>query len=143
MNSSSMITGLNRRIVWFEAKMKWGSTPVNLALSGSGTDVLAEALATAHALWDAQEACHQSIVAHAVERLLPVKNGNWLKDGEAPLTAADFAARMRLTDITILRVGPSNSGSMTAICSAIIRSASAATYRTARRKAILKAEGSP
>jgi hypothetical protein len=92
---------LNRRIDWFEAKMKSGSTPVNLALSGSGADVVAEALATARALWDAQEASHQSIVAHAVERLLPVKNGNWLEDGDEPLTAADFAARMSLTDITI------------------------------------------
>ena len=72
-----------------------------MALSGSGADVVAQALATANALWDAQEACHQSIVAHAVERLLPLKNGNWLEDGEEPLTAADFAARMSLTDITI------------------------------------------
>jgi hypothetical protein len=96
---------LNRRIDWFEGKMKWGSTRVNLALSGSGADEVAEALATANALWDAQEACHQSIVAHAVERLLPLKNGNWLEDGEEPLTAVDFAARMSLTDITIYEGG--------------------------------------
>src|SRR5215510_11698403 len=96
---------LHRRTDTFEGKMKWGSRRVNLALSGSGADEVAEALATAHALWDAQEACHQSIVAHAVERLLPVKNGNWLEDGEEPLTAADFAARMSLTDITIYEAG--------------------------------------
>src|SRR5262249_4816580 len=57
---------LNRSIDWFQAKVQWGSTPVNLALSASGADEVAEALATAHALWNAQEACHQSIVAHAV-----------------------------------------------------------------------------
>src|SRR5262245_36612149 len=96
---------LNRRIDAFQAKMKWGSTPVNLALNGNGADVVAEALATAHALWDAQEAWHQRIVAHAVERLLPDKNGNWLEDGEEPLTAADFAGRMSLTDIAIYEVG--------------------------------------
>src|SRR5215510_334761 len=96
---------LDRRIDWFQAKVQWGSTPVNLALSGSGADEVAEALATAHALWDAQEAWHQRIVAHAVERLLPVKNDNWLEDGEEPLTAADFAGRMSLTDITIYEAG--------------------------------------
>jgi len=96
---------LNRRIDTFEAKMKWGSTPVDLALSGSGADEVAEALATAHALWDAQEDWHQRIVAHAVERLLPLKNGNWLEDGEDPLTAADFAGRMSLTDIAIYEGG--------------------------------------
>jgi hypothetical protein len=96
---------LNRRIDWFEAKTKWGGTPVNLALSGSGADEVAEALATAHALWDAQEAWHQRIVAHAVQRLLPVKNENWLEAGEKPLTAADFVGRTSLTDITIYEGG--------------------------------------
>jgi len=96
---------LNRRINWFEGKTKWGRTPVNLALSGSRADEFAAALATAHALWDAQEAWHQKIVVHAVERLLPEKNDYGLEDGEAPLTAADFVARMRLTDITIYEGG--------------------------------------
>ena len=96
---------LDRLVDSFEAKVRWGSTPVNLALRGSGADVVAEALATAHALWDAQEACHQCIVAHAVERLLPEKNDNWLEDGEPPLTAAAFVARMGLTDIEIYEGG--------------------------------------
>jgi len=44
-------------------------------------------------------------LAHAVERLLPVKSGNWLEDGEEPLTAADFVGRMSLTDIAIYEGG--------------------------------------
>ena len=32
-------------------------------------------------------------------------HGNWLEDGEEPLSAADFAARMSLTDITIYEGG--------------------------------------
>ena len=96
---------LNRRIDWFEGKMKWGGTRVNLALSGSGVDEVAEALATAHALWDAQAAWHQRIIAHAVEGLLPDKNDSGLEEGEEPLTADDFVARMSLTDITIYEGG--------------------------------------
>jgi len=92
-------------IDWFEAQIEWGSTPVKLSLKGSGADEVAKALATAHALWDAQEAWHQRIVAHAIECLLPLKNCDWLKDDEEPLAAADFAGRMSLTSITVYQDG--------------------------------------
>jgi len=92
---------LDRNIDWFEATVQWGSMPVKLALNGSGGDAVARALATAHALWDDQEAWHQRIVAHAIEWLLPLKNDNWLEDGEEALTAADFAGWMRLASITV------------------------------------------
>ena len=81
--------------------MLFRSAPVKLALNGSGADEVAGALATAHALWDAQEAWYQRIVACAIEWLLPLKNDNWLKDGEEPLTAAVFAGRMSLTSISV------------------------------------------
>ena len=36
---------------------------------------------------------------------MPDKNDTWLEDGEAPLTADDFVARMHLTNITIYEGG--------------------------------------
>jgi hypothetical protein len=43
----------------------------------------------------------QDVAAFAIDSLLGDKNENWLEDGETPLTRSQFAARMKLVDITI------------------------------------------
>src|SRR5262245_31676404 len=44
----------------------------------------------------------ETIKAHAADDHLPIKNKDWLRDGEAPLSKPDFIKRLRLNGMNLL-----------------------------------------
>jgi hypothetical protein len=96
---------LDRTVDWFTAKTRWVGKPVSLNLSATEPNDLEKALKAAHTLWKAQKGWSKRISNFAVKRLLPLKNDNWLSDGEAELNAKQFNARMALEAITVTPSG--------------------------------------
>lgn len=84
---------------WFEAYVEWLGETVTLTLTMSGQDHQ-PALDTAHGLFDDAEAWRDRIAAAIVAKLLPLKNENWLDEGEVALTPDAFLSRLRLKSIT-------------------------------------------
>ena len=91
---------LNRALEMWEGKAVWAGDTIDIHLEAVNEDTLVPVLATAGALWDDQAGWSERIQAYAVEELLEMKNDGWLDEGEAPLTPAQFLARMRLTAIS-------------------------------------------
>ena len=89
----------DERIDTFEAEADWLGTPVKLSL---GTNAEGEtAVAEARRVF-ADAGRYDSGARHAaVAELLPLKNEGWLEDGEPPLTAQQFSARMRLETVAV------------------------------------------
>lgn len=58
-------------------------------------------LSVAHALWADQQRWTTSAINLATERLLGLKNNEWLGEDEAALTPAEFGDRLSLTSIAI------------------------------------------
>jgi len=85
----------------WEGKAAWGADTIVVQLEAENEAELAASLRTARALWDDQAAWAERIRAFAVQSLLPRKNKRWLDEGEAPVTAAEFRARMRLESVTV------------------------------------------
>lgn len=92
---------LDRRIDWFSGNAVWDRAPVSLNLSASDPAGLQAALGTAYSLWRSADSWNCRIRDYAVEELLPLKNDNWLGEGEAELTANQFKDRMKLKEITV------------------------------------------
>ncbi|HEX2076665.1 MAG TPA: DUF2262 domain-containing protein [Longimicrobium sp.] len=92
---------LNRRFGCYECETDWDYAPIQLDLQAVEDDDLEAALRTAYALWDQQESWSERIDAFAVQELLELKNDGWLGEGESPLTADEFVARMRLVSISV------------------------------------------
>lgn len=94
---------LDRSIDWFEGDAKWDNRPIRITFSvDEGEQKLTDqALQTAENLWVDQAMWNQRIQDYAIQELLELKNGTWLKDGEAELTAREFLARMTLTSVSI------------------------------------------
>lgn len=90
---------LDRRIDWYAAETLWNGKPVNLYLNES--DEVQAALESALALWAGQAEWAQKVRDFAVQKLLPLKNDNWLGEGEVELTPDEFAARMTLEAISV------------------------------------------
>lgn len=96
---------LDRRVNWYETKGKWNGKSVKLHLSLDGDDDasdrdLAKALRTAYALWRDQPKWTRRVMDYAVAKLLPLKNQNWLGDGERPVSETAFRRRAKLESIT-------------------------------------------
>lgn len=98
---------LDRRLDWLVAPTSWSGAPVELVLTlddpDAGPEVRDALLADARALWADPVAWTRRVHAHAVAELLPLKNDAWLDEGEGPLDASAFLARMKLRSI---HVGP-------------------------------------
>lgn len=92
---------LDRRTGWFSGMVVWGGHSVSLNLSASELPGLQGALRTAYTLWKNPDFWSRRIRDYAVEQLLPLKNANWLDEGEAELTGDQFQDRMQLTEITV------------------------------------------
>lgn len=97
----------SRRNECFEGNAKWHggrgwfATRVRVCLSTETTEQLPAALRVAHALWADQSGWDDRVRTYAVEKLLELKNDNWLGDGESPLTAKQFLKRMMLETISV------------------------------------------
>jgi hypothetical protein len=92
---------LDRSIDWYEGCAAWNGRKVRLTLDASEPLDVEQALKVARTLWRAQKSWHAKVSAYAVRELLPLKNGSWLDDGQRPLTAKQFQARMTLKSIIV------------------------------------------
>jgi len=92
---------LERRLNWFEGEVSWETQLVRLrlgAVKGESPESTAE---VAHELCDSSALWHKRVYECAVSKLLDLKNGEWLQNGESELTAGEFASRLKLQDIVI------------------------------------------
>ena len=92
---------LDRRSNTFTGATDWNGQRVRLRVPADGEAAVPseKSLAAARMLWADSANWRRRVNAFAVERLLPIKNDVWLEDGESPLSAVEFLARMRLEDI--------------------------------------------
>ena len=65
----------------------------------------AAALATAHALFAAQDDWQARVMAFAVEKLLALKNDVWLGEDETRFSARQFRKQLRLYSINVYADG--------------------------------------
>jgi hypothetical protein len=94
---------LDRQINWFAGEALWNGGPVQLHLVPRDADGVGDAgpfLATAHALWSDQAGWHRRALDCAAEKLLALKNDNWLGDDETVLDAGQFRARLALESVS-------------------------------------------
>ena len=96
---------LNRRANWYAAEVVWNGTAVRLRLSATEPSELEPTLETARALWGEQVEWNDRIRDFAVEKLLALKNNNWLDEDEAELSADDFKGKMTLKSVTVCSDG--------------------------------------
>lgn len=92
---------LDQRVDWFTAQAVWDGQPVSLNLSAKESAEVDEALKTAHALWESQEAWDRRVRDYAIQKLLPLKNDSWRDEDEVELSADQFEDRMTLEAITV------------------------------------------
>jgi hypothetical protein len=58
-------------------------------------------LSVAHALWNEQRRWTSEAIGLATNRLLSLKNEEWLREGEQPLSPAEFSGRLTLNFIAV------------------------------------------
>jgi hypothetical protein len=101
---------LDRRLNLFMGRRRWRDDDVDVWLPGptsalvDGGEEMNEverALQTVVKIWKAPRTWDQKCKQLAVKQLLPLKNKHWLEDGEDPLFATEFAARMELTCVSV------------------------------------------
>lgn len=96
---------LNPGIGRFEGKTKWNRKTLHVSVEQGPGDGIEDALKTAKALWSDQRGWKHKIDDFAVEKLLPLKNDDWLEEGEPIVTPKAFKARMTLQTICVSREG--------------------------------------
>lgn len=94
---------LDRSIDWFEGVTEWNGTKIDLRfpVEDSEGTISSYAMNTAESLWNDQAKWNRLIEETAVEKLLELKNGTWLKEGEFELTADEFVQKMKLQSVSI------------------------------------------
>ena len=91
----------DRRVSWYSGTAKWNGQTVNLNVNVESDNELESALMVAYALWDNESNWQQRVVDYAVEKLLPLKNDNWLADDETELNSKQFKSKMTLESISV------------------------------------------
>jgi hypothetical protein len=95
-----------RSVGRWEAIVDWAENSIQLITpGGENSPPEDDLLKTALELWDNQKLWKQRIEDYVVQKLLPLKNGNWLDDDEAPLSPDEFKARMSPESITVYDEG--------------------------------------
>lgn len=92
---------LNRRVDWFEAKVKWGRKFIVLTVSSKNEAKAKKLLSIAETIWIERDLWENRVRAKAVEDLLPVHDEHWRKKGEAKMDEETFASKLKLTSIGI------------------------------------------
>ena len=92
---------LDRSVDWYTAQTEWNGEAVSLNLTLDDAGTIEAALRAARTLWKNQNGWTKRIEDYAVQKLLPLKNENWLDEEEAELSADEFKARMTLESVTI------------------------------------------
>jgi hypothetical protein len=97
---------LNREMDLFEGKAIWAGMTVALDLpTDDRKSINHSALQIAAALWGDQAKWEREMERLIIKELLPLKNSEWLNEGEAELSQATFLKRIRLGSVSIGAVG--------------------------------------
>jgi hypothetical protein len=91
---------LDRQIGWFSGSAIWNGEEICVTFATDETLTIDRSYQTAEALWANQVEWKRKVEDFAVQQLLPIKNEHWLEEGERPLTADQFKARMSLDSIS-------------------------------------------
>lgn len=95
---------LHREPGWnrYFATVEWGDDTVSLETRvGDDEEPDLRSLGIARALWADQRGWDARVRDFIARELLDDKNENWLRDGEAPITADELKARVRLVMIQV------------------------------------------
>jgi hypothetical protein len=92
---------LDRRFGDYVGQINWCGSNITLNLSCSDPKAPDAALAVAEALFSARENWSTHVKEFAADRLLSLKNDNWLQDDESELSRGEFISRMTLKEISI------------------------------------------
>jgi hypothetical protein len=84
---------LDERIAQFTGRSRWAGADVHVLVDGASTDAHADAIATAHALFDAADQWDARSRRVAADQLLALYNDTW-RDDEPVLDAGAFAERL-------------------------------------------------
>ncbi len=85
----------------FATDTKWGDTEVELTLFTDTESEVPEALSVAHQLWSDADRWHAKMLDLIQDMVLPLKNNNWLEDGETPLEFESLQKRIMLGHIQV------------------------------------------
>ncbi len=96
---------LDRRINAYRGKAIWNRVEVEISIHKDETGEIEGGLRTLRQLWQDQGTWAERIGNYAAQQLLRLKNDNWLDEDEAPLSADEFMARLRLECISIDQEG--------------------------------------
>jgi hypothetical protein len=89
----------------FGTEIDWMSEEIELVLDAAEPAEVDRAAAAARSLWQDEVGWDRRIRAFAASELLPLKNESWLREGEAKVTAEEFAARLSLQLIRVQAEG--------------------------------------
>jgi hypothetical protein len=92
---------LNRGRDSWESPVRWGTRRITLCLEAAHEPDAQKAAAHARRLWGAQRAWHRRIIDRATSKLLKQANTTWLIEGDKPVTAKQFAAKLKLESVDI------------------------------------------
>lgn len=95
----------SRRFGEFEGRVEWCGRVVTVSLRSDRPDDPPAALETAARLFADQAEWDRRVREYAVEKLLPLKNGSWLEEDEAELSADAFLSKMTLETISVEESG--------------------------------------
>lgn len=95
----------DRRVSWYSGTAEWNGQAIDLNVNVEHDVELRPALEVAYALWDNESNWQQRVADYAVEKLLPLKNDNWLGDDEAEFNSQQFKNKMTLESISVYADG--------------------------------------
>jgi hypothetical protein len=99
------ILTLDRRLDFYSGNARWRGADIEVMLIAYNDAERAAALATAHALFAAQDDWQARVTAFAVEKLLALKNDVWLGEDETRFSARQFRKQLRLYSINVYPEG--------------------------------------
>lgn len=91
---------LNRSVDWFEGKVVWNGSQIDLSLSLDTSGKPDAAIETAKTLLKNMSAWSKQVDEYAVRDLLALKNDVWLEGGEQEVSQDEFISRMSIMSIT-------------------------------------------
>jgi hypothetical protein len=95
----------NRTYGWYEGKAIWSGRRAKVRLETAVPEDFYALKPIARKLWDVEESLVGNIQRIVLTELLDLKNGDWLEEGEKPLSERQFLRRMTLSSITIRQDG--------------------------------------
>ena len=92
---------LDKRFGIYTGKIKWNNKSIEMNIEKYTGKRLDDIFAAANELVKEQSIWDKRIKEFAAEKLLKLKNKNWLEDGEKEITAEQFIKKMKLESIEV------------------------------------------